>query len=168
MTERVNGAGSRSPLKPRARPLGLDASDRSTVFGSSRIERVSVRPLLSRTVSRSSRCDGYSWSGAVNEPDATPGKLWIVCVWQLFGSSREQWRRFSVQVRPAAPIALPSASSAEPLKLTTLPTCQVVPAVGARMVGVGGIPAVIVTDAVSVTPRWSVTRSRTVRMAAVT
>ena len=59
----------------------------TTVRGSSRRVLVAVRPPESVAVSRSSRYDGYSWSGAVNEPLATPVKLCIGCVWQLDG----QW-----------------------------------------------------------------------------
>ena len=38
--------------------------------GSSRKEVVVVSPEESRAVSRKDSQDGYSWSGAVNEPDA--------------------------------------------------------------------------------------------------
>ena len=60
-----------------------------TVFGSSRSDSVSLSPPESVAVSRSSRWEGYSWSGAVKEPLATPGKLWSGWVWQLDG----QWLR---------------------------------------------------------------------------
>ena len=62
----VFGFGLES-LNDSSRPLGLERSFRVTVFGSSRIVRVSVSPPLSVAVSCSSIYDGYSWSG--------PGKL---------------------------------------------------------------------------------------------
>ena len=53
-----------------------------------------------------------------------------------------------------------SASVAEPEKLITSPTFQVVPAAGVVMVAVGGVlPTVIVTESVSEAPRLSVTLS---------
>ncbi len=60
-------------------PGGLEANVSTTVCGSSLRISVSVRPPASVAVRRSSRYEGYSWSGAVNEPPATPENVWIVC-----------------------------------------------------------------------------------------
>ena len=90
ITVRVNGAGAvkASSASGEARRTAT-ASVRSTVFGSRRTLWVRLSPPESVAVSRSSRYDGYSWSGAVNEPLATPAKSWTWCVWQFDG----QWCR---------------------------------------------------------------------------
>ena len=71
-TVRVNGAGSASLPNASSSPGGTLASVTSVVRGFSRIVRVAVRPAASVAVSDSSRCDGYSWSGATKLPAATP------------------------------------------------------------------------------------------------
>ena len=58
---------------------------RLTVWGCSVTLAVLVRPPESVTVSTSSRWEGYSWSGAVNEPLATPTKSCSGWVWQFEG-----------------------------------------------------------------------------------
>jgi len=55
-------------------PVGLDRKVSATVCGSSRTVAVPVSPPLSVAVSCSSIQAGYSWSGAENEPLATPLK----------------------------------------------------------------------------------------------
>src|SRR4029453_3434388 len=112
------------PLTVSFRPPGVVWKVSATVRGSSRTDLVSVRPPESRTVSWSSRYDGYSWSGAVKLPDLTPWKLWSWCWWQLDG----QWLRTRFQVNADAGSGPSCASVAEPEKLMTSPTFQVVPA----------------------------------------
>jgi hypothetical protein len=63
-------------------PVGVDWKLRSTVTGCSSTLVVPVVPVASVAVKRSSRYEGYSWSGAVNVPDATPEIVWMTCVWQ--------------------------------------------------------------------------------------
>ena len=79
-------------------------------------------------------------------------KVWSVCVWQV-PFERSQWRRLSFHD------SVPAV--AEPLKAIVWPTRHVVPATGELIVGVGGVPAVIVSVSVSVRPPLSVTRRRT-------
>ena len=72
ITVRVNGAASVSLPSESSSPAASLASVRSAVRGSSRTVCVVLRPAASVAVSESSRCDGYSWSGATKLPDATP------------------------------------------------------------------------------------------------
>ena len=55
-------------------PAGVVLKVSATVRGSRRRISVSVKPSLSAAVSCNSRYEGYSWSGAANEPLATPLK----------------------------------------------------------------------------------------------
>jgi hypothetical protein len=71
---RVKGVAALPPLRTSCRPEGLVANVRLTVWGWSVTLAVLVRPPESVAVKTSSRLDGYSWSGAVNEPLATPTK----------------------------------------------------------------------------------------------
>ena len=75
ITVRVNGVTDDDALTLSCSPDGLEAKDRTTVFGSRRTLVVVLRPPASVAVSSSSTYDGYSWSGAENEPVATPGHL---------------------------------------------------------------------------------------------
>ncbi len=93
MTVLVNGVAACEPFSTSASPPGLELSVRFTVCGSSWTDRVSVRPPESLAVSRSSRWEGYSWSGVVNEPPATPSNDCRGWLWQLDG----QWWRIKVQ-----------------------------------------------------------------------
>src|SRR6266498_3317887 len=114
-------------------------------------------PTITVLVRCSSRYDGYWWSGATNEPLATPSQPWITWVWQLDGQCsivRDQERAESGRV--------PSwASPAAPAKLIVSPTCQVVPAAGVAITGTGGVLlAVMVTVAGALLAPWrSVTTS---------
>ncbi len=72
ITVRVNEAAFVLPLTVNWRPPGLVWNVSATVCGSSRTLLVSLRPPESVAVSFSSRWDGYSWSGVLNEPLATP------------------------------------------------------------------------------------------------
>src|SRR5262245_1561398 len=138
-------------------PVGADVMPRVVVAGSSRTESVAVAPALSVTVRRSSRCDGYSWSGAENEPDATPGNVWTVCSWQSDGL---QWWRISVQVRADGGSAPSSSSEPEPLKDTWSPTDQWSEDEGVSICASGGeLLAFTLSSSVSDRPLELVTRS---------
>jgi hypothetical protein len=90
----------------------------------------------------------------VKLPLATPTKLWIGCEWQFEG----QCCRTSSHVRAEAGRTPSCASAADPEKLMTSPTFQVVPAAGVVIVAVGTVlPTVIVTEAVADAPATSVT-----------
>ena len=119
----------------RARPAGLDWNDSWTVLGLSWTLVVARSPVESVAVSWSSRYDRYSWSGAANDPLATPANVWIRWVWQLDG----QWWMISVQLRPEAGIAIPLPSVACPLNAIVSPTAQVNEPSGESMTGDGGI-----------------------------
>src|SRR5918994_5101944 len=159
MTVRVNGPACSWLPTDSCRPTGSVSNVEVTVFGSSRRETVLLGPP-SVAVSSRARYDGYSWSGASNDPEATPGKVSISCSWQLFGTSAEQWLRMTVQLSPLAGTDPPPARVAEPVKLISSSTAQVVPAAGVVIVGVGGAPTSIVTVSMSSRPLGSRTRSR--------
>src|SRR5262245_33607748 len=164
MTVRVNGAGALVALTPSGSPVGLEANVSTTVFGCSRTLFVFVRPPASLAVRRSSRWLGYSWSGAVNEPVATPVKVWMTCSWQFDG----QWCMISVHVSADAGSVPCCGSVADPEKPITSPTFQVREAGGEDSVADGGVlAALIVSEAVPLAPSASVTRRRTVRVPGV-
>ena len=117
-----------------------------------------VSPPGSVAVRVSSRYEGYSWSGALKLPEATPSQLWTGCWWQWPASS--QWLRTSDHDRAEAGRVPLWASVAPPEKLTVSPTFQRRLEDGLAMVAIGGVlPAVTVTASVSLAPRLSVTRS---------
>src|SRR6185503_8621606 len=66
-------------------PIGLDWNVRSTVCGRTSRDTVVVAPAESVAVARSSKWDGYSWSGAGNDPPAVSLNEPYVWVWQLDG-----------------------------------------------------------------------------------
>ena len=68
----VKGAGPVKLLKSKFKPLGLEAKVRITILGSSFKVVFPVAPCESVAVSSSCKYEGYSWSGALKEPDATP------------------------------------------------------------------------------------------------
>ena len=72
ITVRSNGVVCAALPTTSSSAVGVVANVSATVCGWSRMLSVSVSPPASVTVSRSSRWDGYSWSGATNEPFATP------------------------------------------------------------------------------------------------
>ena len=103
--------------------------------------------------------EGYSWSGAANEPLATPSNDWITWMWQFDG----QWCMSSAQERADGGSRPSSGSVAEPEKLIIVPTLQVVSAVGRVIVAVGGRdPGRMTSDVVALALRSFVTRSVTV------
>jgi len=130
-----------------------------TVRGSSRSVFVSVRPPASVAVSRSSRYDGYSWSGVVNDPVATPDQVWIWCVWQFDG----QCCTTSSHCSAAAPRLPCCGSLALPENEIVSPTFHVVPAVGVRIVAVGGVlfAVIAIGELTVLAPCGSLTRNRT-------
>ena len=85
MTVRVNVLTWLVPLTTSCKPVGLVWNVNVTVSGERRTLAAPCRPRESAAVSLSSRCAGYSWSGAVKEPLATPVKVWSACVWQFEG-----------------------------------------------------------------------------------
>ena len=76
MTERVNGVVATSAPTASCRPGGDEAKVRSTVRGCTSSEAVAVLPSASVAVTRSSMYEGYSWSGAGNEPEAVLSNVW--------------------------------------------------------------------------------------------
>ena len=164
---RVNGAAPVYEPTDSCSPAGAVSNVRFTVRGSSRRVTVFVRPAPSVAVSSSSRCDGYSWSGATNEPDATPLHVCSGCVWQLPGSPSKQCRSSRLQRSAAAGSAAPCQSFAPPEKPSVSPTTQVAVADGVSIRAAGGAPAVTVTVVAPSSPPASVTRSRTVTVPAV-
>jgi hypothetical protein len=145
ITVRVNGVVEALLPTVSCSPVGLVPKVRSTVWGSRRTLAVSVSPPLSVAVSCSSIQAGYSWSGAVNEPLATPLKSWTAWVWQSVGAA--QWCRISDQDSLVAGRVPSWGSLAWPEKPMVSPTVQVRVGVGVSMTAVGGeFPAAIVTE----------------------
>jgi hypothetical protein len=90
----VNGASSLLPFTTRSSPAGSERTVTAAVRGwSSRVTVVSA-PWASVAVSRSSRCDGYSWSGASIAPEV-PVNRSMTCSWQLV--PLVQWSSTTVQ-----------------------------------------------------------------------
>src|SRR5262249_38014288 len=117
-------------------------------------------PPASVAVRTNSRFDGYSWSGATNEPLATPVKEVTVWMWSFGGVP---WWISKVQVRPEAGRVPCSASVAWPEKGMVWPTVQVRDDGGVSMTGTGAVLlTVMTTEAVSDAPPLSVTRRRAV------
>ena len=122
---------------------------------------MSISPLASVAVKRNSRCDGYSWSGAMNEPLLTPANVCSTWEWQFNG----QWRMISDHERRDAPRPPSSGSVAEPENEMTSPTFQLSDAAGESIVATGGVlPALITTESVWDRPLLSVTRRPTVTL----
>ena len=135
MTVLVNGSGRLCAVERQIESARAGVQRHRRRFaGRAAATRCRVRPPESVAVSRSSRYDGYSWSGAVKMPPATPVNVWIGCVWQLDG----QWWRIRPQLSLDAGSGPSCASVALPANLITSPTFQVVPAAGAVIVAVGG------------------------------
>src|SRR5215210_7925519 len=108
---RVNGAAAATPLTLRERP-GVEVWNVSGTPCALMVRLTeAVAPLLSVAVRVISIDDGYSWSGAANEPDATPFTVknggWV---WQFDG----QWMSAALQDSPDAGTVPSWASVAEP------------------------------------------------------
>src|SRR3954452_1378884 len=110
MTVFENGVGPAAVNRPVVRPDGWVSKVSSTVCGCSSTLVLAEAPPESVAVNRSSRNDGYSWSGAVKKPEGTPANRWIWWVWQFDG----QWCTSSVHVSRAAERSPSSASVAPP------------------------------------------------------
>src|SRR4051812_45430857 len=151
MTVLVKGVVAVREPKVSCIPGGSDVTVTGTVRGSSRRVTVVVRPLESRAVSRSSRYEGYSWSGAVMVPPDTPVQVCRECVWQADG----QCCRTISQVSALAGRAPSSGSVAEPEKLIGVPTCQVVPVAGDAITGCGGDPPAVQPSRATASPAAS-------------
>src|SRR5919201_5919099 len=107
------------------------------VCGLRRTLVVAVAPVESVAVSWISIQHGYSWSGALNVPLATPLKVWTMCVWQFVGV--KQWCRMIVQLSRDAGSVPSSGSVALPEKLIASPTFHVRVEAGEETVGTRGV-----------------------------
>ena len=76
----VNGAIAVEAFKPSLRPEGLLTSVSATVLGFKVMLAVLSVPEESMAVRLICSEDGYSWSGAKNDPLAIPVNVWRVCV----------------------------------------------------------------------------------------
>ena len=158
MTVRVTGAVTAWGPTLSPRPVGLVAKVRSTVCGSSRTLVLALAPAESVAVSTNVSDEGYSWSGAGNDPLATPAKSCSGWVWQLLG----QWLSTTDHVSRLGASVPSCASLAWPENAIASPTFHRRALVGASMTGTGGLlggPTVMVTDSVSDAPAGSRTRS---------
>ena len=80
MTVFVTGAVAVVSFRPRPKPEGLLLNVRFTVLGLTMTLVALSVPEESLAVSLISREDGYSWSGATNDPLEIPVKVWMSCV----------------------------------------------------------------------------------------
>ena len=112
MTVRVNGVVEEDALTDELQAGGAGGEGEDDRLRVEPERRGGARPQPSVAVSRSSRYEGYSWSGAAKEPPATPVQDWSVCVWQFEG----QCCMSSVQESAEAASAPCSGSLACPVK----------------------------------------------------
>src|SRR5919204_3432975 len=139
----VSGAAPAISSMPTFAPVGFEATVMFIVCGSRRTLVDAVAPVESVAVSWSSSQHGYSWSGALNVPLATPLNVWTMCVWQFVGV--KQWCRIIVQLSREAGSVPSSGSVALPEKLIGSPTFHVKVERGEEIVGTGGVfPGLIV------------------------
>src|SRR5437764_957332 len=89
----VSGAAPAISSMPTFAPVGFEATVRFMICGSTRTLVVAVAPVESVAVSWTSSQHGYSWSGALNEPLATPLNVWLWWLWQFDGERRGAARR---------------------------------------------------------------------------
>src|SRR3954470_13036021 len=143
ITVRENGVRCWVPPTASIAWLGLEVKFSVTVFGCRSMVFVPVRPVESVAVNVSCRYDGYSWSGATNEPDATLVKSWTLWVWQV--PLAAQCRIASRQDSAEGGNGPSWASIAWPAKDTGWPTDQVSAGSGASMTGTGSSPAGVPT-----------------------
>ena len=85
MTVLVKGVVADDEFTTSWRPVGADARLSTTVRGLRVTLVVADAPSGSVAVRRSTSAEGYSWSGAVNCPLATPTKVCTGCWWQVLG-----------------------------------------------------------------------------------
>src|SRR5919198_3504893 len=158
----VSGAAPAISSMPTFAPVGFEATVMFIVRGSRRTLVDAVAPVESVAVSWISSQHGYSWSGALNVPLATPLNVWTMCVWQFVGV--KQWCRIIVQLSREAGSVPSSWSVALPEKLIGSPTFHVKVEAGEEIVGTGGgVPAAAGIGALTPRPPLlSVTMRRTV------
>src|ERR687883_2008888 len=132
----VSGAAPAISSIPTFAPVGFEATVMFMICGSTRTLVVAVAPVESVAVSWISSQHGYSWSGALNVPLATPLNVWTMCVWQFVGV--KQWWRIIVQLSREAGSVPSSWSVALPEKLIGSPTFHVKVEAGEGNVGPGG------------------------------
>src|SRR5690242_16460029 len=158
ITVRANGVVEAVGPTASSMPDGTEVKLRVTVFGSSLTDVEALRPLESVAVNVSRRYDGYSWSGAENDPLATPSNVWSGCVWQFDGQCQMSTDQCSAEGGSVPS----SASVAPPENAIGSPTFQVVELVGRLIAGAGGVPLdATCTPATSDAPAASATRTRT-------
>src|ERR687884_2172468 len=133
----VSGAAPAISSIPTFAPVGFEATVIVMTFGSTRTLVVAVAPVESVAVSWSSSQHGYSWSGALNVPLATPLNVWTMWVWQFVGV--KQWWRIIVQLSREAGSVPSSWSVALPEKLIGSPTFHVKVEAGEEIAGTGGV-----------------------------
>src|SRR5919197_2855886 len=142
----VSGVAPAISSMPTFAPVGFEARVMVMICGSIRTLVDAVAPVESVAVSWISSQHGYSWSGALNVPLATPLKVWTLCVWQFVGV--KQWCRIIVQLRREAGSAPSSGSVALPEELIGSPTFHVTVEAGEEIDGTGGVlPGVVVIGA---------------------
>ena len=100
-----------APIAISPTPGGVLLSVSVAVFGCSWIVFDALNPLAV-AVSTSSRCEGQSWLGAMNEPELSHSRLSRSGAWHCVVSVPRQWRMFSCHVRPEAGtgVAVPSVA----------------------------------------------------------
>src|SRR5918993_2555577 len=103
-------------------PLGWVSNPSSTVRGSRRTCVEPAAPAESVAVRTSSRYDGYSWSGATNDPCSWPATVEMTWVWQLDVSA--QWCITNDHVSLDGASRPSSGSSARPENEMTSPTAH--------------------------------------------
>src|SRR5690242_5201947 len=133
MTVVLPGAVIAWPATSIGTPDGVDVTDTVFVFGWSWTLVVVFEPAESVAVSRISSFDGYSWSGAENEP-LVPVACSTKCSWQSAG----QWRRTRSHDSREPPSVPSSWSVAWPEYEMESPTAQVRELAGLSMTGTGG------------------------------
>ena len=134
----------------RERPAGLVWNVSVVVCGCSVTDATSLAPVGSVTVRRSSSDDGYSWSGAANDPPATPSKLCMLWTWQSDG----QWWMIDLPLQRRGGSCPPARRDrvARPENAIGSPTFHCSDAVGVSMTAVGRVP--LTRIAVAATADW--------------
>ena len=148
-------------LRTTLSPEGTLARLAATVLGCRSIVSLSLIDVESVTVSVSWMNEGYSWSGALNDPLATPVNDCTGWLWQF--PTVMQCCSVTTQLIAEAGSDPSSGSVPCPENAIVSPARQVDEGAGVSMNAVGGLlPAVIVTGSETSGRPWlSVTRSRT-------
>ena len=135
ITVRPNGVALPTPFTCSRRPAGSDRIHNRTVCGSKTIVFDADRPHESVAVNVSCNDDGYSWSGATNEPVLPVPTVPMSCSWQFDG----QWSITRLHSRADPPSAPSSVSVARPARSIVSPTYQRCDAEGVSIAGLGGV-----------------------------